>query len=507
MDRDQPTRNRLTRRAALLAVAKFIAFGMSVLMPLVLVRTLSLSEFGLYKQAFLIISTGLMLFGLQVAASAYYFMPRMPDKKPQIALNVLIFYSVIGVAIALLFAAFPHWVTILFNSTDLTASTPLIGLAILMWLVSSFLEIVAVADGDVRSASAFIILSQLLRTAIILAAAIAFGGVRAIVAAAVVQGALQCVILFAYLRRRFGRFWRSFDWPLFKAQLGNALPFGLGGLAYVVQSDMHNYFVSYYFDPAMFALYAVGCFQLPLFTLLLDSVGSVLIPEIARLQVEADRRAIFLLWVSAARKIAFFFVPVCAFLFLMRNEFITALFTDSYAGAAPIFAINVAAMLLNITLSSAVLRAFDECKYFSMKLHILLIPVMWVSLWVGIRAAGLVGAMAAFALVQTVDVAITTAKAGQILGLKLKDLRHLTPLARTFAAAAAASLAAISVRHLLPDVRGISALLVGLVAFGSVYLTVAFVVGAVTDAEKSDLRSALLRLNRAAKVSSATQGP
>ncbi len=151
---------------------------------------------------------------------------------------------------------------------------------------------------------------------------------------------------------------------------------------------------------------------------------------------------------------------------------------------------------MNITLSSAVLRAFDECKYFSMKLHILLIPVMWVSLWVGIRAAGLVGAMAAFALVQTIDVAITTAKAGQILGLKLKDLRYLTPLARTFAAAALASLAAISIKQLLPDVRGTVVLLVCLAAFGGVYLIAAFIVGAVTDAEKSDLRTALLRFNR-----------
>ena len=476
-------------------------------MPLVLVRTLSLSQFGLYKQAFLIVSTALMLFGLQVAASAYYFMPRMPGKKPQVAMNVLIFYSLIGTTVALLFAAFPHWVTIVFKNTDLVSSTPLIGLAILLWLVSSFLEIVAVADGDVRSASVFIILSQLTRTLLLLAAAVAFGSVRALVAAAVVQGALQCIILFAYLRRRFGQFWRSFDWPLFKAQLGNALPFGLGGLAYVVQSDMHNYFVSYYFDAATFALYAVGCFQLPLFTLLLDSVGSVLIPEIARLQVEADRRAIFLLWVSAARKIAFFFVPVCAFLLLMRHEFITALFTDRYAEAVPIFAINVVAMLLNISLSSAVLRAFDECKYFSMKLHILLIPVMWVSLWGGIRAAGLIGAMAAFALVQTVDVALTTAKAAQILGLKLKDLRYLTPLARTFAAAAAAALATISIKHFLPDVRGMAALLLCMAAFGGVYLTAAFLVGAVTNAEKSDLRSVLSGFNRPTKVSSAAQTP
>ncbi|HJQ68937.1 MAG TPA: oligosaccharide flippase family protein [Blastocatellia bacterium] len=508
MSKDQTAgRNSLTRRAAALAAAKTVAFALSVLMPLVLVRTLDQSEFGLYKQAFLILSSALMLFGLQVSASAYYFMPRLPEKKAQVAMNVLIFYLAVGAVVALLFAAYPRWVTLVFSGDELAEQMPVLGLAILFWLVSSFIEIAPVANGDIRAASAFIVLSQLTRTSLLLGAAVLFGTVRAVVAAAVIQGALQCAILFGYLRKEFGHFWRSFDKKLFKAQLGNALPFGLGGLAYVVQSDMHSYFVSYYFDPATFALYAVGCFQLPLFTLLLDSVGSVLIPEIARLQVEADRRAIFMLWVSAARKVAFFFMPVCAFLFLMRHEFITTLFTDSYAGAAPIFAINVAAMLLNIFLSSAVLRAFDECKYFSMKLHIMLIPVMWVSLWVGIRAGGLVGAMAAFALVQTVDVAITTAKAGHILGLKIKDLRSLAPLARTLAAVAAASLAVISIKQLLPDVRGLTALAATFAAFGGVYLAVAFVVGAVTDAEKSDLRAALVRFIRPTKVSSATQGP
>jgi O-antigen/teichoic acid export membrane protein len=507
MNQDQPTRNTLTKRAALLVCAKFIAFGMSVLMPLVLVRSLSVPEFGLYKQAFLIISTAMMLLGLQVAASAYYFMPRMPDKKPQVALNVVIFYAVIGATMALLFVAFPQWITILFNSTDLVPSTPLIGLAILLWLVASFLEIVAVADNDVRSASGFIVLSQLTRTALILAAAVAFGSVRALVVAAVVQGLLQCLILFFYLRRRFGRFWHSFDFPLFKKQLANALPFGLGGLAYVVQSDMHNYFISYHFDPAVFAVYAVGCFQLPLFALLLDSVGSVLIPEMARLQLASNRRAIFLLWVNAARNVAFFFVPACAFLLLMRHEFISVLFTDLYKGAVPIFAINIAAMLLNISLSSAVLRSFDECKYFSMKLHILLIPVMWAALWGGIRVWGLVGAIAAFALVQTIDVTITTVRAGQILGLKLKDLRYLTPLLRTFAAAAGASVAVILIRQLLTDPRPVTSLLLCFVSFGSVYLILAFAIGAVTDAEKSDLRNVLSGFYRRARVSSAVQAP
>ena len=500
-------KNRLAKRAALLAAAKFIAFGISVLLPLVLVRALSRSEFGLYKQAFLILSSALMLFGLQVAASAYYFMPRLPEKKAQVAMNVLIFYLAVGSAIALSFAIYPGWVRLLFKDQDLVPYVPVLGLAILFWLVSSFLEIVPVANSDITAASTFIVLSQLTRTALILSAALWFGTVRAVVIAAVVQGALQCIILFAYLRYRFGRFWRSFDVPLFKAQLGNALPFGLGGLAYVVQSDMHNYFVSHYVDPATFAIYAIGCFQLPMLTLLVDSVGSVLIPEIARLQVEGDRRSILLLWASAVRKIAFFFVPTCAFLLVMRYEFITALFTDRYAEAVPIFTINMVVVLLNIMLSSAVLRAFDECKYFSVKLHLALIPVMWAALYVGIHAAGLVGAITAVALIQTLDVAITTAKSGSMLGLTFRDIGYLAPITKTIAAAALAALVAFTAKHLLPGLRPLIMLVICSTLFGTVYLGAALVIGAVTEAEKTDLRHALLRAYRSVRVLWVTQSP
>lgn len=508
MNQDQTNgKNRLAKRAALLAAAKFIAFGISVLLPLVLVRALSRSEFGLYKQAFLILSSALMLFGLQVAASAYYFMPRLPDKKPQVAMNVLIFYAAIGTMIALIFTIYPGWTRQVFNASDLVPHVPVLGLAILFWLISSFLEIVPVANGDIGAASTFIVLSQLTRTALILGAALLFGTVRAVVVAALVQGILQCAILFAYLRKRFGRFWRSFDVPLFKAQLGNALPFGLGGLAYVVQSDMHNYFVSYYVDPATFAIYAVGCFQLPMLTLLVDSVGSVLIPEIARLQGKDDRRGIFLLWVSAVRKTAFFFVPICALLLVMRHEFITVLFTDRYAEAVPIFTINITVMLLSITLSSAVLRAFDECRYFSMKLHILLIPVMWASLYFGIHAAGLVGAITAVALIQTLDVAITTAKSGSMLGLTLKDIRYLAPITKTIAAAALGALAAFTARQLLPGIRPLVMLVICSTLFGIVYMSAAFVIGAVTETEKTDLYSALMRVYRSARILRVTEAP
>lgn len=500
-------KNRLTKRAALLAGAKFMAFGVSVLLPLVLVRTFDRSEFGLYRQAFLILSSALMLFSLQVAATAYYFMPRLPGKKPQVAFNVVVFYIAVGFTISVLFVIYPGWVMLVFNGRDLVPHIPLLGLAICLWLVSSFLEIAPIADGDARAAAVLIVVSQFTRTVLILGAALLFGSVRAVLVAAVAQGAFQCLILCAYLYKRFGRFWQSFDAPLFRAQLGNALPFGLGGLVYVVQSDMHNYFVSHYFDAATFAIYAVGCIQLPLLPLLLDSVSSVLIPEIGRLQAEADHRSIFVLWVSAIRKTALFLVPVCALLLVMRHEFITTLFTERYSEAVPIFAINIIPVLLSVFLSSAVLRAFDGCKYFSMKLHILLIPVMWVSLYVGIRANGLIGAITAVALIQTLDIAITTLKSASVLGLRPKDIRYLAPVARTLSSAAIGAVAAFIMKQSLSGFRPLTMLIICSTVFGIAYLGAAFMSGAITETEKTDLRSVMIKVFRSLRILRTNEAP
>ena len=90
----------MSKRAALLAVAKVAGYALTLPLPLVLVRVLSQSDFGLYKQAFQVITTMLTLLGLQVALSIYYFLPRYPDRKPHVVMNVLVFYAALGSAMA-----------------------------------------------------------------------------------------------------------------------------------------------------------------------------------------------------------------------------------------------------------------------------------------------------------------------------------------------------------------------------------------------------------------------
>jgi O-antigen/teichoic acid export membrane protein len=486
-------RNVLTKRAAMLAAARIVAFAITIPLPLVLVRTLSQSEFGLYKQVFQILMTVLALAGLQVNMSVLYFLPRNPDKKPQIALNVLVFYAVVGSAIALVFAVFPGWVTLIFKGNGLVPHIPLLGVAILLWLLSTVLDVVAVADNDIRSASMFVIVVQLTKSGLLMAAALLFGSVHAVVIAAVVQGAVHCLIMFAYLHRRFGRFWGTFDWTLFKAQLANALPFGIGGLAYATQADLHNYFVSHYFDPDQFAIYAVGCFQLPLLGMLFEAVVNVLLPEVARREATADYDGIIALWAAAIRKLALFFVPAYVLLFVVRHEFITTLFTKNYDAAAPIFAINLLGILLCLCMPTSILRSFEELKYFRLKLSLVMIPVACVALYVGIQAAGLVGAITAYVTVQTLDLAILMVALGRRLKMSPRDIQRLSPLLRILAAASVAGLATFGVRLALAGTHAFITLIVCSLVYGTVCLIAIFVIGAVTTSEKAEIRGILLK--------------
>lgn len=490
-------RNSLTKRAAWLASARVLAFALTIPLPLVLVRTLDQSEFGLYKQVFQIMLTVLALSGLSVNMSVLYFLPRNPGKKPQIALNVLAFYGAVGSLVALFFAIYPSSVTLIFKGDGLVPHMPLLGLAILLWLLSTVLEVVAVADNDIKSASLFIVVIQLTKSALMMLAAVLFGTVHAVVIAAVIQGMLQCAIMFGYLHKRFGRFWTAFDWPLFKAQLANALPFGIGGLAYATQGDLHNYFVSHYFDPDQFAIYAVGCFQLPLLGMLLDSVISVLLPEVARREALADYQGIIELWAAAIRKLALFFIPVYTLLFVVRHEFITVLFTKTYEAAAPIFAINLLNILLYICVPTSILRSFDTLKFLRLKLSLVMIPIGAVALYVGIHSRGMAGAITAVVIVQTLDLTILVLAIARRLKMSVRDFRRLAPVLRTVAAASIAAAAALGVKVFVTGWTAFVSLAVCSTVFVTVCLIAAFATGALSSAEKIEMQGTLVRFYRA----------
>ena len=206
-----PARPSLTSLAFWLLLGKVISFALSVVLPLLLVRKLSKEEFGLYKQAFLVVGTAIQMLPLGIAMSAYYFLPREPKLRGQVMFNVLLCHAfATGLAfIALLLS--PSLLHLIFNSSELEPYAPLIGLVILLWGVSYFLETAVVANQESQLAATLIIVAQFSKTIFMVTAAVVFTSVKGLLYAAIFQGIAQTILLIGYLERRFPGFWRHFD--------------------------------------------------------------------------------------------------------------------------------------------------------------------------------------------------------------------------------------------------------------------------------------------------------
>src|SRR6185295_10219639 len=97
----------LSTQAFWLLLAKAIGFALTLGLPLVLVRSLSQSEFGLYKQAFLLVGTATTALPLGFGMSAFYFLPREREAHGAIVLHILLVHAAVGAAAAAVLIAWP----------------------------------------------------------------------------------------------------------------------------------------------------------------------------------------------------------------------------------------------------------------------------------------------------------------------------------------------------------------------------------------------------------------
>jgi O-antigen/teichoic acid export membrane protein len=476
--------------------AKTLAFAFSFVLPLLLVRRLSQGDFGIYKQVFLVAGTGTALFSLSFGTSAFYFLPRGQERQTSVIFNILLFNLCAGGLAFLLLLFFPQVLAGVFNSSELIPYAPYIGFIVLLWVFSFFLEVVAVAHQEMRAATLFIISAQFTKTALLLSAALLFGSVQALIYAVIVQALLQTVILFLYLRSRFPGFWGGFDWHVMRKQLAYALPLGCYGLLWTAQVDLHNYFVSHYFGAAAFAVYAVGCFDLPLVGILAESVGSVMLPRVSYLQKQQESREIILLTFRAMRKLAAVYFPLYALLMVTGREFIAFLFTERYAESWPIFAINLTLIPFNILVLDSITRAYAEHRYYLLKVRAAFVVVLVAALWFGTAHFGLRGAVGAVVAAGLAERGVVTLKFGRVLGVAWRDIRLLKDVGKLALATVAAAAAAAAARLTVLGAKPFVVLAVCGVVFALTYLALLLALRIPDDDEFGVLRREAARLRR-----------
>jgi O-antigen/teichoic acid export membrane protein len=431
MKENNENQKSLASQSAWLLFAKLVGFILSFILPLLIFRTLSKNDIGIYNQVFLIIGTAGSVLPFGVSMSAFYFLSREKERRPYFISNILLFNFIVGGLTCLTMNLFPEIIGGLFKDAEMTRLAPQIGFVVWLWLFSSFLETAAIANQEARLAMVFIICSQLTKTILMVAAVLIFGTVDALLNAISFQVVLQALILLVYLNSRFPKFWKFFDLKILKEHLKYAIPFGLVGILWVMQTDIHNYFIANRFSPEEVAVYRAGCFELPLLNLFYESISSVMIPRMSELQSKGKIREMLELMVRAMEKLSLFYFPAFVFFTITSYTLITTLFTSKFADSVPIFAINVLLLPFYIFVSDPIVRSFSSVGKFILKVRILMVGLLIITLFYGIQHFNLQGMITIVFISSIADRLISFVKVSKTVGAKLSDIYLLKRIGAT----------------------------------------------------------------------------
>jgi len=384
----------LSAQSIILILGRTTAYLFSLLIPVALVRIFTQEQFGVYRQVFLLHATIYALGQMGLGQSLYYFLPRNPDKKDLFMWQTSFLLFITGVLSFLVLSIFKGPIADLFHSEELIEYLPLLALYSLFTIASSFLEISMIAERQVKLASLVHIVSQFIYASSVILAGFVTRSILVLLYATIGYSVVRFIFLLVYLCKRYPLSWKRMDPQCLRNQLSYSIPVGLANLSFIVKSQLHRYFVSYFFNPVMFAIYEIGCIKARIVNISATSVSSIMIPQVSVYEKEKRIADIVVLWKEATRKLSLFIIPSFIFLLIMTEDLIVTLFTPGYKASVPIFRINLISILILAANPGTLLRSFAETK-FIMKLGFWRLPVEVVCLYVFIKNWGVLGAVLA----------------------------------------------------------------------------------------------------------------
>ncbi|TMB39474.1 MAG: hypothetical protein E6J62_02025 [Deltaproteobacteria bacterium] len=314
----------IMRQAGPLLVARGAATVLGFGLPLLLVRLLDQTSFGVYKQVWLVATSAFLMLQMGLTASLYYFLPRRDGNGAayltQSLASVTVFGALgaFGVYLAR-FALARH-----FNTPELAGYAVPMALLAFTLTATTPLEPALLARGQVKLSAATNFVSEIVRVVASIIPLLLGYGLKGFFWAYVAHGVLRCIACVVLLIQTGGP---RIDWKLFRGQLAYALPFGAAILFETPQRSLHLWAVGGTVGAAAFAIYSQGCFQIPIVNLLYSPISDVLQ---VRLNEPGGRGHAVHLFHDANLRLAVILLPFTACMVAAGSLFIPALFTHQY---------------------------------------------------------------------------------------------------------------------------------------------------------------------------------
>jgi len=482
----------LTKQMFILFLGKGGGFVLTLAIPLVLVRIFDTTQFGVYRQIVLIQGTLLAVLSFGIPASLYYFLPREVSNRGRYISQTVLLLAGIGLFACTMLSLFRREIATLLNSPDMNEYAPYIGVLAAASLLAVILEVIMVATKRMALATLTVILSEFIKSCVIIGAALVTKSLFVLLIGMIALAVLRIGALIIYLLKEKWLDFHSLSMDVIRGQLVYALPFGIATTFEIMASAVPQFFVSYKFDPATFAVFSVGCFTLPFVPLLFDAVADAALIRITELEQGGHYTELRHVVSDAIRKLSLVCLPLFVFLIFMSREFITVLYTNKFQDSIPIFVIFSFTLPLWALSLDYVPRAFHNTS-FLLRMYGVRLALTIILLLVLTPMLGLPGAALAVVLALGISRFYVLKRVAHLTGVTVSELVPWRSLAVVLSQSLIAGLILLLFRQVL-SLPPLVVLLAGFLVFASIYLSLIWNSKVVHDDERRVLTLFLYKL-------------
>ena len=453
-------------RAAILTLARLGNYGLTIISPIILVRLLTVAQFGRYREFLLYAAVLQTLAVFSISHSLLYFIPAEPQCRGRVVRQTVILIACCSLLVVAAMAVI-----------DRALGGRLVGDLLLP--LSAYTLFCANFDfwdyywvATEQPGRVFIYSSIRLasRVAVATGTAALTDSVQAIIWALVaLEGARMIVMAAVWMLNDTSASEPPLPDP-WRAQLRYSLPSGTAwGLA-TLGRNLGGLVVAKMLGAVSFAQYSIGRSGDPVVVTLRTSISGVILPEMVR-RGRRSGQASLELWRRANVVNAIVLFPVVVLILRFARPLIGLVFGKSYVAAAIVLKIYTLVIVRECFDFSPALRALGRTRPI-VESNALSLIACAVLLALFVPAAGVAGAMAAIALSTLVDAGWLAYRTMQAYDVTLGELISWR---RTLSTAAAATLAGVVLiafpwRALLGFGGVVLASVVYLLAFGLLLL-------------------------------------
>ncbi len=406
--------------------------GLVIISPIILVRLLSVSEFGRYREFLLYVSLLSALCAFGFSTSLLYFIPSRPRDSVQVLRQTLLLTAASSAAMVLLALLLDS----VLNRTLLGEFALPVALYVMLFVNFDFWEFYWLAHKRPLPVLAYTTGRLVGRMTVVIAAAAIGHNVEAIIWSLIVLESVRVlgsVIGWRRLQRDASGTPRS----CWREQLRYCLPIGVALVLVTFNKYLGNLFVAKALGAVALAHYTIGTQVQPIITVLRNSLSDALLPEMADSRREGNGDPLQM-WRRTTVVSMILLAGAGVVLAKFAHPLVVTLFSMDYEPAVLIFQIYLLVLVREVFDFGVALRAINRTTPIIYS-NLVAVLINLGFLIVLLPMAGLAGAVAAFVASRYLEGLFIGYCTLRAYALPLRELAHWVDLAKVGLAAMAAA--------------------------------------------------------------------